>query len=400
MSKVAIMGFGTIGSGVYEVIETNSQILKKKAGKEISVKYILDIRDFPGESYENKVVHDINIVVNDPEVDIVVETMGGTGAAYTFVKSALLAGKSVCTSNKALVAKYGPELIKIAKENNCSFLFEASCGGGIPLIRPLITSYTADDIEEISGILNGTTNFILTKMLNEGLSYDVVLKEAQELGYAERDPEADVEGYDPCRKIAILASIVYGKNVDFEKIYTEGITKLTLEDMTYVNKMDSAVRLLASIRKIDGKFYAMVAPFIVDRANPLYSVSDVFNAVFIKGNMLGDTMLYGSGAGKLPTASAVVSDIVSAAKSTADINDIVWDDEELTLSSLDNDVKKFFVRVEASKLEKAKEVFNAEKVITLDELKGEAAVITASLSEKEFADKAEELGIISRIRVK
>ena len=315
MVNIAVLGYGTVGSGVVEVINTNHKSINKRAGAEINVKYVLDLRDFPGDPVEKVLVHDYEIIANDPEVDIVVEVMGGIEPAYTFVKRALESGKSVCTSNKALVAKHGPELMEIASAKNINFLFEASCGGGIPIIRALNSSLTADEIDEITGILNGTTNYMMYKMATEGSEFDAVLKEAQQKGYAEADPTADVEGYDACRKIAILSSLAYGRFLNYEDIYTEGITKITPEDMEYAEELGMTIKLLGTSRKIgDDSFYAMVAPFLVGQTSPLYSVNDVFNAVFVHGNVLGDAMFYGSGAGKLPTASAVMGDIIDVAR--------------------------------------------------------------------------------------
>lgn len=233
MIQIAVLGYGTVGSGVVEVINTNHESINKRVGQEVNIKYVLDLRDFPGDPVEKVLVHDYETIINDPEVDIVVEVMGGVEPAYTFTKRALQAGKSVCTSNKELVARHGLELLKIAEEKNINYMFEASCGGGIPIIRPLHSSLTADEIDEISGILNGTTNYILSKMQAENADFEEVLKEAQEKGYAERNPEADVEGYDACRKIAILSSLAFGNHVNYEEIYTEGITKITVEDMKY-----------------------------------------------------------------------------------------------------------------------------------------------------------------------
>ena len=263
MSKIAVMGYGTVGSGVVEVILNNRDLIAKKADEPIDIKYVLDLRDFPGSVIEDRLVKDFEVIKNDPEVEVVVETMGGLHPAYEFVKASILAKKSVCTSNKELVAKYGPELIRIARENNVNFFFEASVGGGIPIIRPLNQSLTADAIEEITGILNGTTNYILTKMRDEGSDFESVLKEAQELGYAERNPEADVCGYDACRKIAILTSLAYGKQVDFEDIYTEGITAITAEDFKYAKAAGAAIKLFGTSRMVDGKVLAMVAPMTV-----------------------------------------------------------------------------------------------------------------------------------------
>ena len=400
MSKIAVLGYGTIGSGVVEVLSLNKDRIKKTAGEEISVKYVLDIKDCKGTPAEKLVVHDIARITEDPEVSIVVETMGGVKFAYPFVKQCLEAGKSVCTSNKELVEKYGPELIALAKEKGIQFLFEASCGGGIPVIRALLTAYTADEIEEISGILNGTTNFILTKMLQEGADYEDVLREAQEMGIAERNPEADVEGHDPCRKIAILSSIVYGKNVEFEDIYTEGITGITDKDMAYVKALGSAVKLIASFTHKDGKYYAMVSPFVVSSKSPLYSVNGAYNAIFIHGNAVGDTMLYGSGAGMMQTASAVVADVISAARGTGETQLIDWSHEKLAIDGIGSDRRCFLVRVSEEKIEEAKKIFDAPDVIRAEGITGEAALVTAVMSEDEFKEKADKAGIISRLRIK
>lgn len=349
MTKIAVLGYGTVGSGVFEVIQTNREAINKRVGDELEIKYILDLKEFPGTPVENLIVHDFEQIVNDEEVKIVVEVMGGIEPAYTFVKRSLLAGKSVATSNKALVAKHGAELLAIAKERNLNFLFEASVGGGIPILRTLNSALTADVIEEITGILNGTTNYMLTKMYDEDADYDAVLKEAQANGYAERDPSADVEGQDACRKIAILASLLSEKTVDFEEIPTEGITKITLEDMKYAKEMGMKIKLLASCkREEDGEWSAAVAPCLIGKAHPLYSVDDVFNAVFVKGNVLGDAMFYGSGAGKLPTASAVVADVVEAAKNPITSVMQMYTAEPLELKGNAETKKKFFVRVQGN----------------------------------------------------
>ena len=268
MAKIAVLGYGTVCSGVVEVLETNKNSIEKRAGEGIEVKYVLDLRDFPGDPVQEKIVHDVDIIIQDKEIDVVVEVMGGIEPAFTFVKKALEAGKSVCTSNKALVAEHGPELLAMAKERNLNFMFEASVGGGIPIIRPLNQSLTADEITQITGILNGTTNYILTKMSQEGSSYEDVLKEAQDLGYAERNPEADVEGYDTCRKIAILTSLAFGSTVKFEEIQTEGITKISTADFAYAEKLGCVVKLLATSFKKDEKVYAITAPFLIDATHP------------------------------------------------------------------------------------------------------------------------------------
>ena len=403
MINVAVLGYGTVGSGVVEVINTNHESINKRAGQEINVKYVLDLRDFPGDPVEKILVHDYEQIVNDSEVDIVVEVMGGVEPAYTFVKKALLAGKNVCTSNKALVADKGRELMDIAREKSINFLFEASCGGGIPIIRVINSSLTGDEIDEVTGILNGTTNYMLYKMSTEDCEFDTVLKEAQQKGYAEADPTADVEGYDACRKIAILSSLAYSEYFDYKDIYTEGITKITPEDMEYAAKLGRTIKLLGTSRRnADGTCYAMVAPFLIGRDSPLYSVNDVFNAVFVHGNMLGDAMFYGSGAGKLPTASAVVGDIVDAAKHLHTNIFTNWNSTPAKLRPLDQVSGRFFVRVKKEVAEEAKEVFENADMICLDQLPEECAFITTDMTQGEFCAKAEKLGdkVLAKIRVK
>ncbi len=397
MIQVAVMGYGTVGSGVVEVIEKNKEEINKKSNEALNIKYILDLRDFPGDPYENKIVHDVEVILNDPEVQIICETMGGLKPAYEFTKRALMSGKSVCTSNKELVATYGPELIQIAHEHTCNYLFEASVGGGIPIIRPLNYSLTAEKIDAISGILNGTTNYILTKMEREGAAFEEVLKEAQDKGYAERNPEADIEGYDACRKIAILSSLMCGKNVRYQDIYTEGITKITVADFKYAKAMDCTIKLLGLSKEENGRFYAMVSPFLIPKSHPLSMVNDVFNAVCVHGNMLGDSMYYGRGAGKLPTASAVVSDVVDCARHIGKIITCFWDEEDVKLTSVDEVEHAFFVRVGKAKEQEAKELFGDVKEVTAG-VDGEFAFVTGRMSEKEFNQKAEKVGVISRIR--
>ena len=399
MIQAAVMGYGTIGSGVVEVLETNHESIAKRAGEVIEIKYVLDIRDFSGEPIANKVIHEYQTIVNDPDVKIVVETMGGVEPAYTFVKAMLEAGKHVTTSNKALVAEKGAELIALAKEKNVNFLFEASVGGGIPIIRPLNSCLTADEIEEITGILNGTTNYMMTKMANEGLEFDDVLKDAQEKGYAEKDPTADIEGYDACRKIAILTSLVCGQQVDFHEIHTEGITKISAVDMKYAKQMGRAIKLLASSKKTQDGYSAMVAPFLLSPEHPLYNVNDVFNAVFVHGNVLGDAMFYGSGAGKLPTASAVVADMVDIAKHLNRNIWVEWSSKELKLADFEKIENAFFVRAAADKTE-IEAVFGQVEFVTLPEVSGESGFVTGVMTEAAFAEKSAELGgICSVIRV-
>lgn len=399
MIKVAILGYGTVGSGVFEVLNKNSETIQKKLGDELMVKYVLDLRDFENDPVQNVLVHDVEVILNDPEVAVICETMGGVKPAYDFTKRALEKGKSVCTSNKELVEKHGAELIKVAKAHNCSYLFEASVGGGIPIIRPLVTSLAQEKIESITGILNGTTNYILTKMEMEGADFATVLKRAQEKGYAEANPEADVCGYDAGRKIAILTSLAYGKNVDFADIYTEGITAITKNDFEYVKQLDCTIKLFAKSVYKDGKYYAMVAPFVVSSENPLYSVKNVFNAILVKGNMVADTMYYGKGAGKLATASAVVADVIDCAKHLGKHVNIVWEDEKLEISSIDSASRRFFVRVASTDKAAIEQSFG--KVEFLESVNAEeCGFVTEEMTESEYKAKAQKAGnVINMIRM-
>ena len=403
MISIAVLGYGTVGSGVVEVLEKNKDVINQRAGDEISVKYVLDLRDFPGDPIQEKIVHDIDVIINDPEVQIVVEVMGGVEPAYTFVKRCLEAGKSVATSNKALVAKHGATLLSIAREREINFLFEASVGGGIPIIRALNSSLTADRIEEITGILNGTTNYMLTKMFYEGAQYDEVLKEAQDNGFAERNPEADVEGYDACRKIAILSSLISGHQVDFEDIYTEAITQITKEDMMYAKEMKMTIKLLASSKRDGDHLHAIVAPALLGNEHPLYSVNGVFNAVFVNGNMLGDAMFYGSGAGKLPTASAVVADVVDEAKHLHRNIMTMWKNEKLELLPIEDTEKRFFVRIsgdEKMRREETEAAFGAVTFVRAEGLENEFGIITEVMTEGAYRKIAEKFeGILHMIRV-
>lgn len=399
MTKIALLGYGTIGSGVAEVLRINKESIAKKAGDQIEIKYILDLRKFPGDPNEDKIVHDYDVILNDPEIAVVVEAMGGVEPAYTFTKNALLAGKSVATSNKALVAKHGAELIALAGEKNLNFLFEASVGGGIPIIRPLISCLTADVVEEITGILNGTTNYMMTKMSEEGSEFEDVLKDAQQKGYAEADPTADIEGHDACRKIAILTSLVSGQQVDFEDIHCEGITKISATDIKYAKALGRSIKLLASSRLVDGKYCALVAPFMLPVEHPLYPVSDVFNAVFVHGNVLGDAMFYGSGAGKLPTASAVVADIVDIVKHTGKHVWIDWEEEKLELADYKDAEYRFFVRTGADR-NAVEAAFGAVSYVKAVDGLNETAFVTEQMNGKAYEAAAEKLGdIINMIRV-
>ena len=398
MIKIAVMGYGTIGSGVVEVLDINKNNIAKRAGKEIEVKYILDLRDFPGDPIQDKIVHDYKTIVEDPEVRIVVETMGGVEPAYTFVKAMLEAGKHVTTSNKALVAAKGAELIALAKEKNVNFMFEASVGGGIPIIRPLNSCLTADEIEEITGIVNGTTNYMLSKMTDEGVEFEAALKDAQAKGYAEKDPTADVEGYDSCRKIAILTSLVCGQQVDFEDIHTEGITRISATDIRYAKAMGRSIKLLATSKKTKDGYAAMVAPYLLSPANPLFSVSDVYNAIFVHGNVLGDAMFYGSGAGKLPTASAVVADIVEMAKHLEINIAVEWSSKKMQLSDYKELENQFFVRTSSTK-EDIEKAFQNVSYVELSDATGEVGFVTETMKEADYEKAAAALDVIQMIRV-
>ncbi|WP_274970510.1 homoserine dehydrogenase [Lachnoanaerobaculum orale] len=404
MFNIAILGFGTVGSGVYEVIKENNALLKQKTGEDIAVKKILDIREFAGSEWESLVVHDIKEIIEDNDIDVVVETMGGTSPAFEFVRDALLSGKHVTTSNKALVAAHGTELLKIAREKNVNFFFEASVGGGIPIIRTLTESYAGEHFKEITGILNGTTNYILTKMDVEGEDFEKALSTAQELGYAERNPEADVEGYDTCRKIAILASLATGKEVNFEEIHTEGITKIDTTDFEYAKHMKLSIKLFGDSKFEDSKVFAFVAPVMVERDHPLYMVNDVFNGIMVEGNMLGKSMLYGSGAGKLPTASAVVADIVAITKNKdKNVATFGWGDEKQEVADMNETSHKYFVRFkgrDAEFINKCKETFKNAKEVYLDG-KDEFALVTELMKERDFLAALNNLGdVIKYIRTK
>lgn len=399
MIKVAIMGFGTIGSGVAEVLEINQKSIAARVGEEVALKYVLDLRDFEGDPIQEKIVHDYKVIAEDPEVAIVVETMGGVEPAYTFVKTMLEAGKHVTTSNKALVAAKGAELIALAKEKNVNFMFEASVGGGIPIIRPLNSCLTADEIEEITGIVNGTTNYMMTEMTEQGADFNEVLKDAQAKGYAEKDPTADVEGYDACRKIAILTSLVCGQQVDFEDIHTEGITKITPTDIKYAKAMGRAIKLLATSKKGPKGYTAIVAPFLLPASHPLYAVNGVFNAIFVHGNVLGDAMFYGSGAGKLPTASAVVADVVEMAKNLDKNIPIEWSSKKLELVDYKEWKNQFFIRTSADKAAVEK-VFGKVTYVQAEGVTGELGFVTEKISEADCEKKEAELGsILQKIRV-
>lgn len=343
--KAAIMGYGTIGSGVAEMLTTNRDKITKAAGEAIELKYILDLREQIDDAHNDRLLHDFSVIENDDEVELVVETMGGLHPAYDFVKACLLKGKHVVSSNKAIVAAFGTELLRLAAEHECNFFFEAAVGGGIPIIRPLFENYSGEVIQEITGIMNGTTNYILTRMCYSGAGFDECLAEVQRLGYAERDPSADVLGQDTCRKLAILLSLASGKAVNFEDIYTEGITEISDVDFRYAKKLGYRIKLLGSAQLLEDACFAYVAPMMISKKNCLYMVDDVFNGIAIVGNCLGQSMHYGSGAGKLPTASAVMADIINAVKHRHRNVNFGWSDTPAVVEPMGNNAFRYFIRV-------------------------------------------------------
>ncbi|MBQ6907837.1 MAG: homoserine dehydrogenase [Clostridia bacterium] len=394
MVKIAIMGYGTVGSGVYDIIKADN--FAYEALNPIEIKYILDIRDFPDHPEKQIFTKDFNNILNDDEIYCVVEAMGGLKPAYEFTKALLMAGKNVVTSNKELVATHGPELLKIAKENNLNYLFEASVGGGIPISKPLCSSLKANTVKKIAGILNGTTNFILTQMIEEGMSFKDALKMAQDNGYAERDPSADIEGHDACRKIAILASLAWGEYVDYKDIFTEGITKITLEDVEAASKIGYSIKLIGYCQKRD-KLAIWVSPMLVRHSCPLSAANGVFNAILVDGNYLGQSMFYGQGAGKFATASAMVADVIESVRHiNAKKAYIEWKmpekDNILPISESEN---RYFVRTKADK-GSINRIFGN---IAVNEINGECVFITDIIKENEFESKVNRLDPISKIRV-
>ena len=398
MRKAAVLGYGNIGSGVVSVLLNNRETIAAHAGEEIVPVCVLDLRDFPGDVMEDKVVKDIGLIVNDPEISVVVETMGGTRPAYEFVKACLMAGKHVATSNKELVAAHGAELLAIAQQKHVNFLFEASVGGAIPIIRPLATCMTADDIREITGILNGTTNFMLTGMAEDGCTYEDILERAQELGYAERNPAADVEGYDACRKIAILSSMAFGSWVDYSEIDTQGITQITEADMVYAKKLGMSVKLFGTSCREDGQVYAQVGPVMIGKEHPLYSVNGVMNAILVRGQMMGDLMYYGAGAGKLPTATAVAADVVAAVRNPRGGEIHPYRPEKLALGDVKAKKQSWFVRLAGEADEAAVKAFGAGEAVTADGCEG-YALISGSMSRYELDKLTEEYPVLGYIRI-
>lgn len=401
MVGVAILGFGTVGSGVAEVLEKNGAHIDEKVHLPIRLKYILDVRDFPDSPFGDKIIHDFGVIEQDPEVAVVVETIGGARIAKEFTVRALKAGKSVVTSNKELVATCGYELLELAKEHNVSYLFEASVGGGIPIIRPLSQCLAANELTEICGILNGTTNYILTRMIRAGLSFDAALKEAQQNGYAEADPTADIEGHDACRKICILSSLAFGRHIYPQQIPTEGITGVTLADVAYADACGRKIKLLGrAIRNPDGKICAYVAPHLVDGQAPLASVEDVFNGITVKGDAIGDVMFYGRGAGKLPTASAVVADVMDAARRMKMPKYLAWgpggDDLVVSPDGLES---RFYVRAQAGAEAVRAELGDVSFLARAGAPAGESAFLTATMTRPALNEKLAGLAPCSVLRM-
>ncbi len=393
MIQVAILGHGVVGSGVAEILLTHKESLQKKVHEEISIKRILDLRDFPGLSYSDKFTKNFEDIVNDDEIKVVAEVMGGVNPAFDFVKRCLEANKSVVTSNKELVAKKGAQLLAIAKEHNVNFLFEASVGGGIPIIRPLNNCLVANDVDEIAGILNGTTNFILTKMITESMSFKDALKLAQELGYAERDPSADVEGHDACRKICILASLAFGKHVYPDNIHTEGITNISLEDVAYANRWGGVIKLIGDVKNTgNGMLDIFVAPMLISEESQLSGIDDVFNGILVRGDATGDVVFYGKGAGKLPTASAVVADIVDCIKHINARKYLFWSDcDGSNVLPYDESISAMYVRANGS-IKTAQSVFNKITQLHRENApENEIAFTTDEMKIKDFNEKIKEL---------
>ena len=401
MVNVAILGFGTVGSGVAEVLTTNGGLIDHRVDDLVRLKYIVDVRDFPDSPYKDLFVKDFAVLENDPELDIVVETIGGATIALDFTTRALKAGKSVVTSNKELVATHGYELLQLAREHGCSYLFEASVGGGIPILRPLTSCLAANELEQVTGILNGTTNYILTRMIKAGLTFDQALAEAQANGYAEKDPTADVDGHDACRKICILAALAFGRHVYPDQVPTQGIRNVTLEDVAYADSVGCKIKLLGrAIRQPEGKVCAFVAPHLVPGENPLSGVEDVFNAIAVTGNAIGDVMFYGRGAGKLPTASAVVADVIDIAKDLKRDRHNGWEEGAPDLvASTDGLRSAWYVRVQASVEQARSRCGDIQLLARSGAPAGEAAFLTAPMTEPEIREKLAGLDAGSLFRV-
>ncbi len=411
MRNIAIIGYGVVGSGTVELFEKNREEITRKIGRDCDIKYICDLRDFPGDKYEDRLIKDFNIILNDDEIEVVAEVVGGATFAYDYTKKLLERGKSVVTSNKELVATHGAELFRIAKEHECNYLFEASVGGGIPIIRPLNKCLAGNSILQISGILNGTTNFILTKMIREQMDFDSALKMAQELGYAEADPTADVEGHDACRKICILGSLAYGKHIYPEQVHCSGISRITLDDVEYAENAGYSIKLIGTVKPAGkGKVSAIVCPRLVSRSSLLSSVDDVYNAITVTGDGVGDVMFYGKGAGKLPTASAVVGDIIDCLKHRDRRIMIDWEDctDKSYVVPYKQIENSMYVRIRANDAEQLKPVIEElfGKVVYLersDRPDSELAFFTPVMVEADIDSSltklSEKAEIASKIRL-
>ncbi len=401
MLNVALLGFGVVGSGTAEILTENRELIKKRVGQDVNIKYILDLRDFPDSPFEKLIVHDFNIILNDPDVSVVAEMMGGSHPAYEFSKAALEAGKSVVTSNKECVAKFGDELLKIAAKNGCRYMFEASVGGGIPIIRPMMNDLTPVNVTAISGILNGTTNYILTKMSAGGVDFATVLANAQEKGYAERNPSADVDGLDAARKIVILTALATGIIVDADSIYCEGITKITEYDMDVAETFGYSIKLIGRFEKTkDGKILCMVSPRFVSANNPLYTVNDVFNGILVSSDMLDETMFYGRGAGKLPTAGAVVADILDIVSGLDSIKKLEWKraDAEDVADISEYSCRRVFT-FEGTDVNKIEAVFGNIGQLVVNE--GKISFVTSFMTEKDADELVAkcDMDLVSKFRI-
>lgn len=401
MVEIAVMGHGVVGSGVVEVLTTHKESIARRAHEEIEIKYILDLRDFPDSPYADKFTKNFEDIIHDPEIRVVVEVMGGLRPAFEYVRRCMEAGKSVVTSNKELVAAKGAELLKIARDHNVNFLFEASVGGGIPIIRPLHQCLAANDVIEIAGILNGTTNFILTKMIRESMSFEEALALAQKLGYAERNPAADVEGHDACRKICILASLAYGKHVYPEQVHTEGITGIALADVEYAENWGGVIKLIGQVKKQEsGKLQIIVCPMFVPGESQLSSVDDVFNGILVRGDATGDVVFYGKGAGKLPTASAVVADVIDCVKHFSSRKYLFWEDGSRDyVEDYMEDSVAMYVRASAGDVNLG--LLNAEtifggitRLVRRNASPDELAFVTEKMPEKEISQKLKALSAL------
>ncbi len=391
MIHIAILGLGVVGSGTADLLTKNKDLIKERFGEEVNIKYVLDIKDKPESPYRDKIIKDYDVILNDPEVTIVAEVMGGSHPAFEFSMQALSKGKSVVTSNKEVVSNFGDQLLACAKENNVSYLFEASVGGGIPVLHPLSSDLSANNIKEIVGILNGTTNYILTKMKNEGASFENALSEAQKNGYAEANPSADIDGIDACRKITILTALAYGKLVSTSDVHTEGITSIRSYDVSLMDRFGASIKLLGKTVMTDNnEVYVMVAPFVIYKDNPLASVDDVFNAVNVVGDFVGDVTFRGRGAGAYPTASAVCGDIMNIISgSTANLNFKVWQKaDELFLSDFSHFACKRYLSFADTDINAAQVIFGDIEILSEGE---EISFITPSINENEMNDKVARL---------